>query len=114
MSYSAGEDIQPNFDTSDALIPAIVQEYATGKVLMCAFMNRRAWDLTLETGFAHYYSRSRSSLWKKGETSGNVQKVMEIWIDCDADAVLMKVEQRGNACHTGQHSCFFRRADRPR
>ncbi len=99
-----------NFDKLGGLLPAIVQEAATGEVLMLAFMNQEAWERTLETGEAHYYSRSRNTLWHKGGTSGHVQRVREIWLDCDADTVLLKVEQVGGAaCHTGHRSCFYRR-----
>jgi phosphoribosyl-ATP pyrophosphohydrolase/phosphoribosyl-AMP cyclohydrolase len=89
------------------LVPAIAQDIATGEVLMLAYMNREAVDLTLETGIAHYYSRSRKSLWKKGETSGNIQEVRGFYYDCDGDTILLKVKQTGVACHTGSHSCFF-------
>ncbi len=89
------------------LVPAIAQEARTGVVLMQAYMNQEAFDKTLETGYAHYYSRSRSKLWKKGETSGNLQKVMRVKLDCDGDCVLLEVEQTGVACHTGSPSCFF-------
>ncbi|WP_207721622.1 bifunctional phosphoribosyl-AMP cyclohydrolase/phosphoribosyl-ATP diphosphatase HisIE [Christensenella tenuis] len=89
------------------LVPAIAQEARTGAVLMQAYMNQEAFDKTLETGYAHYYSRSRKKLWKKGETSGNVQKVVSVSLDCDGDCVLLKVEQTGVACHTGEYSCFF-------
>ena len=89
------------------LIPVIVQDYLSGKVLMMAYMNKESLELTLSTGYANYYSRSRQSLWKKGETSGNVQRVMEISTDCDGDCLLLKVDQTGNACHTGAESCFF-------
>ena len=86
----------------NGLIPAIAQDYKTGKVLMLAYMNEEAWKKTLETGKVWYYSRSRNKLWLKGETSGNVQKVKEIYIDCDEDAVLIKIEQVGGAaCHEG-------------
>jgi phosphoribosyl-AMP cyclohydrolase len=99
-----------NFDKLGGLLPVIVQDAATGQVLMLAFMNREAWEHTLETGEAHYYSRSRNTLWRKGGTSGHVQRVKEIWLDCDADTVLLKVEQVGGAaCHTGYQSCFYRR-----
>ncbi len=102
--------IQPDFKKSGGLIPAIVQDHETGEVLMLAYMNDVAWQKTLETGKATYWSRSRSELWVKGETSGNVQKVREIRIDCDNDAVLLMVEQIGKAaCHTGYRSCFYRR-----
>jgi len=89
------------------LIPAIVQDSESGEVLMLAYMNEEALQKTLETGFAHYFSRSRQKLWKKGESSGNVQKVEEILLDCDGDTILLKVKQSGPACHTGRRSCFF-------
>jgi phosphoribosyl-AMP cyclohydrolase / phosphoribosyl-ATP pyrophosphohydrolase len=89
------------------LIPAVVQDAATGQVLMLAYMNREALQQTLATGMAHYWSRSRAQLWRKGETSGHVQHVREIRYDCDADTLLLSVEQVGGACHTGAHSCFF-------
>ncbi len=99
-----------NFAKMDGLVPAIVQDAATGEVLMLAFMDRQAWESTLETGEAHFYSRSRRQLWHKGATSGHVQRVKEIYLDCDEDAVLLKVEQVGGAaCHTGYRSCFYRR-----
>ena len=99
-----------NFDKLGGLLPAIVQDATSGEVLMLAFMNREAWERTLETGEAHYYSRSRNTLWHKGGTSGHVQRIKEIWLDCDADTVLLKVEQVGGAaCHTGHPSCFYRR-----
>jgi phosphoribosyl-AMP cyclohydrolase len=90
------------------LIAAIVQDAATHEVLMQAFMNEEALRLTLETGIAHYYSRSRKKLWKKGESSGHLQKVREVRLDCDQDAILMQVDQIGGACHTGYRSCFYR------
>ncbi|MBT3273928.1 MAG: phosphoribosyl-AMP cyclohydrolase [Spirochaetales bacterium] len=100
--------IELDFEKQDGLIPAIAQDTKTGEVLMLAYMNEESWALTLESGIAHYWSRSRSKLWKKGESSGNVQKIDEIRIDCDSDTVLLKVEQIGNAaCHTGRKSCFF-------
>ena len=99
-----------DFDKLDGLIPVIVQDAKDGTVLMQAFMNREAWDLTLSTGYAHYFSRSRNRLWKKGETSGHVQEVKEIYADCDGDCLLLKVNQAGgSACHTGNRSCFFSR-----
>jgi phosphoribosyl-AMP cyclohydrolase len=94
------------------LAVAIVQDAASGEVLMCAFVNREALRLTLETGKMHYWSRSRQKLWLKGETSGHVQVVREARMDCDADAFVFKVEQQGGACHEGYYSCFFRRLDR--
>lgn len=89
------------------MIPAIAQDAATDAVLMLAYMNRESIKLTLETGFATYYSRSRQELWKKGATSGNVQRLVEMLMDCDGDTLLLKVEQAGPACHTGCHTCFY-------
>lgn len=100
------------FDKMGGLVPAIAQDAETGEVLMLAFMNRQAWEKTLETGIATYWSRSRNKLWIKGETSGNVQEVKEIRIDCDDDTVLMKVIQKGGAaCHTGHKSCFHKKIE---
>jgi phosphoribosyl-AMP cyclohydrolase len=99
-----------DFGKMGGLLPAIVQDAATGEVLMLAFMNREAWERTLATGEAHYFSRTRNKIWHKGDTSGNVQRVQEIYLDCDQDTVLLKVEQVGGAaCHTGHRSCFYRR-----
>lgn len=92
----------------NGLVQAIAQDYETGEVLMCAYMNREALEKTIETGYAHYWSRSRGKLWKKGESSGHLQKIHEVLVDCDMDAVLLKVEQIGGACHTGFRSCFYR------
>ena len=104
------EKITPKFDKQGGLVPAIVQDHVSGQVLMLAYMNEEAWNLTLTTLEAHYYSRSRQTLWHKGDTSGHVQRVKEILLDCDADTVLLKVEQVGGAaCHEGYASCFFRR-----
>lgn len=98
--------------TTDGLIPAIAQDNDTGEVLMLAYINHEAWRKTLETGTAVYWSRSRNKLWIKGESSGNIQRIKEILVDCDHDAVVFKVEQVGGAaCHTGYRSCFFRRLD---
>lgn len=91
------------------LVPAIVQEYFTGRVLMLAYMNKEALEKTFSTGRAHYFSRSRNKLWLKGETSGNIQEVKAVYYDCDEDAILLSVNQTGAACHTGEESCFFRR-----
>ena len=103
---------EPDFEKRGGLLPAIAQDARTGQVLMVAYMNREAWERTLETGRATYWSTSRKALWVKGETSGHVQHVREILVDCDADAVLLRVEQVGGvACHEGYASCFFRRAD---
>jgi phosphoribosyl-AMP cyclohydrolase / phosphoribosyl-ATP pyrophosphohydrolase len=98
---------------NEGLIPAIVQDVATGQVLMLAYMNRRSLEQTLDTGLAHYWSRSRATLWQKGETSGHIQHVRDIRYDCDADALLVVVEQVGVACHTGERSCFFRHLSEP-
>jgi phosphoribosyl-AMP cyclohydrolase len=99
-----------NFEKCGGLIPTIVQDVETGEVLMLAFMNEEAWQETLNTGRATYWSRTRQELWVKGQTSGNVQLVKEIRIDCDDDTVLLKVEQIGGAaCHTGYRSCFFKK-----
>ncbi len=97
----------PDFAKSNGLICAIVQDNSTKEVLMSAFMNEEAWKLSLETGYAHYYSRSRKSLWKKGESSGHVQKIVAIRIDCDNDCALLLVDQIGPACHTNHTSCFY-------
>ena len=104
-----GAVIAPRFDAA-GLIAAIAQHADTGEVLMLAWMNDEALRLTLDTGEAHYFSRSRNSLWKKGETSGQVQSVVEVRLDCDQDAVLLKVRPQGDggACHVGFRSCFFR------
>jgi phosphoribosyl-AMP cyclohydrolase len=100
----------PNFADDASLVTAVVQDAATGRVLMLAHMNRAAGEATVATGEATYYSRSRSRIWKKGEESGHVQRVREIYADCDGDAILLKVEQVGGAaCHKGYQSCFFRR-----
>ena len=99
-----------NFDKLGGLIAAVAQDFRTGEILMVAFMNQEAWEATLATGRATYYSRSRKSLWVKGETSAHTQIVKEILIDCDNDAVVLKVEQAGGAaCHTGYRSCFHKR-----
>jgi phosphoribosyl-AMP cyclohydrolase len=101
--------ITPNFDKMGGLVPAIAQDYKTGEVLMLAFMNQQAWEATLSTGKATYWSRTRQELWVKGQTSGNQQIVKEIRIDCDEDTVLLKIEQLGGAtCHTGHRSCFHK------
>jgi phosphoribosyl-AMP cyclohydrolase len=101
--------IEIDFDKMGGLIPAIIQDNDTGEVLMLGFMNKEAWENTLATGKATFYSRTRNKLWIKGETSGNVQLVREIRIDCDNDTVLLKIDQVGGAaCHTGYKSCFFR------
>jgi phosphoribosyl-AMP cyclohydrolase len=98
---------QVKFDDK-GLVPAITQNVRTGEILMQAFMNRESLEKTLETGHATYWSRSRAKLWMKGETSGNVQKVHQILIDCDQDSLILLVEQKGPACHTGEETCFYR------
>ncbi|MBI1885809.1 MAG: phosphoribosyl-AMP cyclohydrolase [Chloroflexi bacterium] len=93
------------------LIPAIVQDAASGEVLMVAYMNQESLQRTLESGQAHFWSRSRGELWRKGATSGNTLTVREIWKDCDEDALLVKAEPAGPVCHTGERSCFFQRLE---
>lgn len=101
--------ISLNFQKCGGLVPTIVQDFETGEVLMLAFMNEEAWHETLRTGLATYWSRTRRELWVKGKTSGNVQHVKEVRIDCDDDTILLKVDQVGGAaCHTGYRSCFFK------
>ena len=98
--------------TEDGLVPAVAQEAGSGRVLSLAWMNRDALVKTVETGEAHYWSRSRRKLWHKGEASGHVQKVKSVRLDCDEDVILLEVEQAGGiACHTGRHSCFFQRLE---
>jgi phosphoribosyl-AMP cyclohydrolase len=105
--------MQLNFDKGSGLLPAIVQESGTGKVLMLGFMNVEALSKTIETGYVTFFSRSRNQLWVKGESSGHRLKVGEVRVDCDADAVLVVAEQSGpGTCHEGYHSCFFRRVER--
>ena len=107
MTTSASQT--PDFSKGDGLLPAIAQDAATGEVLMLAYMNRESYDETVATGRAVYFSRSRNKLWRKGEESGNVQTVKSIFLDCDADTILLKVDQIGGAaCHEGYSSCFFR------
>ena len=103
------ENILKKIDwNKNRLIPVISQEYQTNEVLMLAYMNQEALKLTLETNVAHYYSRSKKRIWKKGETSGNIQRIKDILIDCDSDTLLIKIDQIGSsACHTGRRSCFF-------
>ncbi len=105
----AGDIIQPKY--TDSLVHVVVQDVQTNEVLMCAYMNEEAFKLTQETNIAHYWSRSRQKLWKKGESSGHLQKVHEILIDCDCDDLLLRVEQIGGACHMGYRSCFYRSID---
>ncbi len=106
---SSSPDNGPDFSRNDGLLPAIVQEAQTGEVLMLGFMNAESYAETLSTGRAVYYSRSRKKLWRKGEESGNVQIIKAIYVDCDRDTILLRVEQIGGAaCHEGYKSCFFR------
>jgi phosphoribosyl-AMP cyclohydrolase len=102
-----GIEFSPKFD-DNGLITAIAQDAKTGQILMTAFMNREALDLTIQTGCATYYSRSRQKLWKKGEQSGHVQKVQQILVDCDQDCLILKVNVEAGQCHTGYQSCFYR------
>ncbi len=105
--------IELDFSKGNGLLPAIAQDYKSGKVLMLAYINQASWKKTLETGHAHYWSRSRQELWHKGGTSGNVQKIKEIYADCDNDTVVFKVEQVGGAaCHLGYESCFHKKVER--
>ncbi|MDR1677066.1 MAG: phosphoribosyl-AMP cyclohydrolase [Deltaproteobacteria bacterium] len=102
------EKLIPDFDKSGGLVPAVAQDAKTGEILMLAYMNRESFQKTLETGQVHYWSRSRQELWHKGDTSGNVQIVKELYLDCDQDAIVVKIEQVGGvACHTGKRSCFY-------
>ena len=97
-----------DFENFSGLLPVIAQDHVSGRVLMLAFANLEAVRKTQETGYAHYWSRSRNTLWKKGESSGHVQQIKEVLVDCDEDTLLYKVSQTGPACHTGAKSCFFR------
>lgn len=104
--------IKLDFSKGDGLIPAIAQDYKTGEVLMLAYINEESWAETLKSGCATYWTRSRKKLWKKGESSGNVQEIKEILVDCDEDTVIFKVNQIGNAaCHTGHRTCFYRKVE---
>ncbi len=105
---TALEPAGPDFSRNNGLLPAVAQDAASGEVLMVAWMNAEAYAETLRTGKAVYYSRSRSRLWRKGEESGHEQVVRAVYVDCDADTILLKVEQAGAACHEGYRSCFFR------
>ncbi len=109
MSAPVPADLFANiaFDR-DGLVVAVAQQHDTGEVLMVAWMNRLAVERTIETGDVHYWSRSRMKLWRKGETSGQVQRLIELRVDCDGDTLLLLVDQTGVACHTGRRSCFFR------
>jgi phosphoribosyl-AMP cyclohydrolase len=104
--------VKLDFEKCGGLIPAIAQDYRTNEVLMMAYINAESWAETLKSGYATYYSRSRQQLWKKGESSGHLQVVKEILVDCDLDTVIFKIEQLGpGACHTGHRSCFYRKID---
>ena len=101
-----------DFKKSDGLVPAIVQDEETGEILMLAYMNEEAWKKTLASGKAHYWSRSRQKLWLKGGTSGHIQEIQSIYVDCDLDTVVLKVHQVGGAaCHEGYPSCFYRKVE---
>ena len=106
----ASDGVDLAFDEA-GLLPAVAQDADTGEVLMLAHVDAEALERTVDTGLAHYYSRSRDDLWQKGETSGHVQRVAEVRVDCDGDAVLYLVDQAGGACHTGHRSCFYRSLD---
>lgn len=106
MSVRLPDDVAARLKNSADLIPAIAQDFNTGEVLMLAYMNTQSLAITLETGRATYWSRSRNELWEKGATSGHTQKVISISLDCDGDALLLQVEQVGSACHTGEKTCF--------
>ena len=109
MNFPLTTDIRPDFAKGGGLVAAVAQDAGTREVLMLAWMNQEAWERTLETGEAHYYSRSRKALWRKGGTSGHVQKLRGIRIDCDSDALVLLIEQAGGAaCHEGFRSCFYR------
>lgn len=97
-----------DFSKMNGLVPVIAQDAETGQILMLAFADREAVQLTMETGRAHYYSRSRKKIWEKGATSGHIQEIVEVRIDCDNDSLLYRVKQTGGACHTGHYSCFYR------
>ncbi len=104
--------VRLDFQKGRGLLPAIAQDHESGKVLMMAYINDASWEKTLETGEAHYWSRTRQEIWHKGGTSGHVQKIREIYVDCDNDTVLFRVDQVGRAaCHTGYESCFYRKVE---
>lgn len=106
-------DLNIDWEKVGGLLPVIVQEASSKDVLMMAFMDKEAYSLTCKTKIAHYFSRTKQRIWKKGETSGNIQKIEAIYLDCDNDTLLLSVEQVGKAaCHTGRHSCFFKRVDK--
>jgi len=103
-------NINIDFKKNGGMVPVIIQDYKTDEVLMLAYMNEEAYTLSIKTGLAHYWSRSKNRIWKKGEESGHIQEIKEVRIDCDSDTILMKVDQAGGAaCHEGYRSCFFRK-----
>lgn len=106
---SAEKKFKLNWKKGKGLIPVITQDFKTNKVLMLGFMNKKAFEKTLREGKVTYFSRSKKKLWQKGETSGNFQLVKEIYLDCDHDTLLIKVEQKGVVCHTGRNTCFFKK-----
>ena len=103
--------IKLDFEKSNGLIPAVIQDYKSGEVLMLGFMSPESWKKSLDDGEVVYFSRTKKRLWKKGETSGHVQKIKEIYVDCDSDTLLIKVEQKVACCHAGYYSCYYRRYD---
>jgi phosphoribosyl-AMP cyclohydrolase len=112
MSKISHVEIELDFSKGNGLLPAIAQDYSSGKVLMLAYINQISWEKTLETGEAHYWSRSRQELWHKGATSGHIQRIKKIYADCDNDTVLFKVDQVGGAaCHLGYETCFHKRVN---
>jgi len=105
-------NVKVDFDKSGGIVPVVVQDFATGEVLMLAYMDKEAFALSIETKIAHYFSRSKNRIWKKGETSGHIQEIKEVRVDCDNDTILLKVKQIGDAaCHEGYRSCFFRKIE---
>jgi len=103
--------IKIDWEKQGGLLPAVAQDAETKDVLMLAYVNKDALKLTFETGYAHYYSRSRNQIWKKGETSGHLQKIVDVFLDCDGDTILYIINQTGVACHTGERSCFYTKID---
>ena len=108
VNVEKGVEFAPKFD-QNGLIPALAMDHITHEPLMLAYMNRESFRKSLETGYTWFYSRSRKTLWNKGETSGHTQKIVSVFSDCDDDTLLIRVKQKGPACHTGSHSCFFKR-----
>ncbi len=106
------DQVKINFNKTDGLVPVIAQDSITNEILMLAYANEEALNLTFSTGYAHYFSRSRNKIWKKGSSSGHTQKIDEIRIDCDKDSLIYKIRQKGGACHTGYYSCFYRSLDK--